>query len=109
MLLATHGSLAIAAAFNRERADNLERALRTSRDIGVAMGVLMTQHKITRDQAFDLLRIVSQNSNRKLHEVEVVVGETGDLPGTKLAPRPDPSPSSSSAAPPPGGRRRDRH
>ena len=90
LLLATHGSLAIAAAFNRERADNLERALRTSRDIGVAMGVLMTQHKITRDQAFDLLRIVSQNSNRKLHEVAVVVGETGDLPWTKLAPRSGP-------------------
>ena len=87
LLLATHGSLAIAAAFNRERADNLERALRTSRDIGVAMGVLMTQHKITRDQAFDLLRIVSQSSNRKLHEVAVVVGDTGDLPWTKLAPR----------------------
>ncbi len=43
LLLATHGSLAIAAEFNRERADNLERALRTSRDIGVAMGVLMNQ------------------------------------------------------------------
>ena len=90
LLLATHGSLAIAAAFNRERADNLERALRTSRDIGVAMGVLMTQHKITRDQAFNLLRIVSQNSNRKLHEVAVVVGETGDLPWTKLAARSGP-------------------
>jgi hypothetical protein len=84
LLLATHGSLAIAAEFNRDRADNLERALRTSRDIGVAMGVLMHQYKITRDQAFDLLRIVSQSSNRKLHEVAGVVGDTGDLPWTNL-------------------------
>ena len=80
LLLATHGSLAIAARFNRDRAQNLERALATSRDIGVAMGVLMIQHKISRDQAFDLLRIVSQNSNRKLHEVASLVGETGSLP-----------------------------
>jgi len=87
LLLATHGSLAIAAEFNRERADNLERALRTSRDIGVAMGVLMHQHKITRDQAFDLLRIASQSSNRKLHEVAAVVGDTGDLPWTNPPPR----------------------
>jgi ANTAR domain len=87
LLLATHGSLAIAAQFNRERADNLERALATSRDIGVAMGVLMNQHKITRDQAFDLLRIVSQSSNRKLHQVARVVGDTGELPWTNLPPR----------------------
>jgi hypothetical protein len=80
LLLATHGSLAIAAEFNRDRAENLERALRTSRDIGVAMGVLMNQHKITREQAFDLLRIVSQSSNRKLHEVAEVVSATGALP-----------------------------
>jgi len=80
LLLATHGSLAVAAEFSRGRAENLERALVTSRDIGVAMGVLMGQHKITRDQAFDLLRIVSQNSNRKLHEVALLVAETGTLP-----------------------------
>jgi len=97
LLLATHGSLAIAAEFNRDRVDNLERALATSRDIGVAMGVLMNQHKITRDQAFDLLRIVSQNSNRKLHQVAVVVADTGALPWTKDSPSrpqvdPDPKP-----------------
>jgi ANTAR domain/GAF domain len=80
LLLATHGSLAIAAEFNRDRVENLERALRTSRDIGVAMGVLMSQHKITREQAFDLLRIVSQSSNRKLHHVAELVAATGCLP-----------------------------
>lgn len=87
LLLATHGSLAIAAKFNQDRVDNLERALDTSRDIGVAMGVLMNQHKITRDQAFDLLRIVSQSSNRKLHQVAIVVADTGTLPWKQDPPR----------------------
>ena len=82
-LLATHGALAISAAAARERAAHLQRALLTNREIGVAMGVLMNQHKIVRRQAFDLLRIASQNTNRKLADIAVEVGDTGtlDLPG----------------------------
>ena len=80
LLLATHSAALAAARFNRERAEHLERALQTSRDIGIAMGVLMTQHKIDRTQAFDLLRIVSQSTNRKLAELALEVGETGVLP-----------------------------
>jgi hypothetical protein len=48
------------------------------------MDVLMTKHKITRSsQAFDLLRVASQNTNRKLADVATEVGGTGtlDLPG----------------------------
>jgi hypothetical protein len=83
MLLATHGALAASAASNRERAHQLQRALETSRDIGMAIGILMHQHKLTRSQAFDLLRIASQNSNRKVHEIAVEVADTGvlTLPG----------------------------
>ena len=86
-LLATHGALAIAAAAARERADQLQRALSSNRDIGVAMGVLMTLHKITRRQAFDLLRVASQNTNRKLSDIATEVGDTGmlDLPGQTVA------------------------
>jgi hypothetical protein len=82
-LLATHGALAVSAAAARERAAQLQQALLTNREIGVAMGVLMNQHKITRRQAFDLLRIASQNTNRKLADIAVEVGDTGtlDLPG----------------------------
>jgi AmiR/NasT family two-component response regulator len=36
-----------------ERAENLQRALRNSRDIGMAMGVLMAQNKVSRQQAFE--------------------------------------------------------
>jgi transcriptional regulator with GAF, ATPase, and Fis domain len=82
-LVATHGALAISAAAARELAAHLQRALQSNRDIGVAMGVLMTEHKITRSQAFDLLRIASQNTNRRLADIAVEVGDTGtlDLPG----------------------------
>lgn len=79
LLLATHGAAAVSAVTNRDRAQHLERALLTNRDIGVALGVLMSSHKITRDEAFGLLRVASQNSNRKLRDVAVEVAETGVL------------------------------
>jgi hypothetical protein len=85
-VLATHGALAVAAAGARERAAGLQRALLSNRDIGVAMGVLMATYKITRDQAFSLLRVASQNSNRKLHEVAAEVADTGTLDVTLVAP-----------------------
>lgn len=77
LLLTTHAAQALAAAQMRDRADNLERALSSNRDIGTAVGVLIAQHKLTRDQAFDLLRIASQNTNRKLHDVALDVIDTG--------------------------------
>lgn len=82
-LLATHGALAISVAAARERAAQLQHALTTNREIGVAMGVLMNQYKITRTQAFDLLRVASQNTNRKLADIAVDIGDSGtlELPG----------------------------
>ena len=88
-LMATHGALAVQAAAAREQAAQLQRALLTSRDIGTAMGVLMAQHKVTRTEAFDLLRVASQTSNRKLADIAADVADTGtlDLPGRWLDPR----------------------
>jgi hypothetical protein len=80
MLLATHGGIALSRVANRDRAGNLDRALQTSRDIGVAIGILMTRHMIPRQQAFELLRITSQRLNRKINELAVEVIETGALP-----------------------------
>jgi len=68
---------AVTVAHLRDRAKNLERALASNRDIGTAVGVLIAQHKLTREQAFDLLRIASQNTNRKLHDVALDVIDTG--------------------------------
>ena len=59
---------------------NLEQALEHSRDIGVAMGILMASEHVTRDCAWDMLRTVSQNQNRKLYLVAAEVVETGELP-----------------------------
>jgi ANTAR domain-containing protein/GAF domain-containing protein len=80
-LLATHGGIALATSTNRQRARNLQRALESNRDIGVAVGILMSRHRITRDQAFTLLRIASQRLNRKVHDLSCDVIDTGALPG----------------------------
>lgn len=77
LLLTTHAAQAVATAHLLDRAHNLERALTSNRDIGTAVGVLMGQHKLTREQSFDLLRIASQNTNRKLHDVALDVIDTG--------------------------------
>jgi ANTAR domain-containing protein/GAF domain-containing protein len=80
MLFATHGALAVAGAAAQEKADNLVIALQNSREIGVAMGVLMTRHQTTREEAFNLLRIASQRMHRKLADVAAEVADTGTLP-----------------------------
>jgi hypothetical protein len=77
LLLTTHAAQAVATAQLVVRAENLERALSSNRDIGTAIGVLVAQHRVTREQAFDLLRIASQNTNRKLHDVALDVIDTG--------------------------------
>jgi GAF domain-containing protein len=78
-VVATHSATALIAASARERVDNLERALDSNRRIGMAMGVLMATHKITEADAFTLLRIASQNSNRKLTDIADDVVNTGIL------------------------------
>lgn len=79
LVLATWGALAITSARRLDRIVNLERALESNRDIGVAIGVLMGLHRVTRDQAFDLLRMASQARHRKLADVARGVAETGSL------------------------------
>jgi hypothetical protein len=80
LLLATHGALAVARAEHRRKANNLTIALKNSREIGIAMGVLMNAAKLTREQAFDLLRVASQHSHRKLADIASEVADTGVLP-----------------------------
>lgn len=80
LMLATHGALAVALSANQLQVENLQKALTSNREIGVAMGILMARHHVTREQAFGLLRMASQNSNRKLHDVALQVVDTGALP-----------------------------
>jgi hypothetical protein len=78
-LLATHAAWAVSMELSRQRAENLEAALASNREIGTAIGVLMAQHKLTREQAHELLRVASQDSNRKMAEIATEVVETGEL------------------------------
>jgi hypothetical protein len=71
-----------AAASRKAEADNLELAVSSNREIGIAVGILMVNHKLTDEQAFDLLSRVSQHSNRKLRLIALEVARAGvlDLP-----------------------------
>jgi GAF domain-containing protein len=88
-VVATHAATALIAASARERVENLQRALSSNRRIGMAMGVLMASRKVTEDDAFILLRLASQNSNRKLADIADDVISTGtlELPPPKPAKR----------------------
>ncbi|MEU6847735.1 GAF and ANTAR domain-containing protein [Streptomyces sp. NPDC046716] len=64
-LLASHAAVALAGA--REHA-GLQRAIDSRHTIGQAMGILMAQHHIDEDEAFNVLRRYSQEKNIKLRE-----------------------------------------
>jgi GAF domain-containing protein len=75
----TYGAELITSRRRRTEIAHLERALASNREIGAAIGVLMAQHRVTREQAFDLLRMASQNSHRKLVDIARDVVDTGTL------------------------------
>jgi GAF domain-containing protein len=79
-VLAAHAAIAMSAALLREQVEQLEDALLSSREIGMAMGVLMGRGGVTQDEAFALLRHASQHLRRKLRDVAADVVETGQLP-----------------------------
>ncbi len=86
MVMAAIGALAVTGVVRREHAVNLERALGNSRVIGMAMGVLMATQPATEDEAFTLLRVASQDRNRKLFEIARDVVDTGVLAGPESTP-----------------------
>ncbi|GAB2592305.1 hypothetical protein Aab01nite_37790 [Paractinoplanes abujensis] len=79
-LFAAHARVLLLHATSAGRAAGLENALTASRQIGMAIGILMNIHKISSDDAFDLLRSSSQRLNRKLRDIADEVTETGTLP-----------------------------
>lgn len=80
LVLATQCSLLISAHLANDRAENLLLALGSNREIGVAVGVIITRLHVTQDQAFALLRMASQDSNRKLVDIAREVADTGEVP-----------------------------
>ena len=61
------------------RAANLEEALASNRRIGMAIGILMAHHRLTEEQAFDVLRRQSNRSNVKLVRLAEGVIYIGEL------------------------------
>ncbi len=72
----------------QQTATQLQAALTSNRQIGVAVGVLMSREKVTSEVAFDLLRLRSNNTNRKLRDVAEEVALTGQLPQPPTRPAP---------------------
>ena len=64
----------------QDKIANLELALLSARRIGQAIGILMTRHQITDDDAFGRLRKTSQRLHRKLRDIAEDVVLTGELP-----------------------------
>jgi hypothetical protein len=63
----------------RAKIDDLETALLSSRRIAAAMGILMSQHHLSMDAAFDVLRVASQHNHRKIRDLAEDVLYTGTL------------------------------
>jgi GAF domain-containing protein len=90
-VFAAHAAIALEDAYYVDKTANLEQALQSNRRIGMAIGVLMAQNKLTEQQAFDLLRVASQNLHVKLREIaeEVILAGSAPTWPTKVA---DPKP-----------------
>ncbi|MBK5990392.1 GAF and ANTAR domain-containing protein [Streptomyces sp. MBT58] len=76
VVLASHAAVAISSARSHAQ---LEEAIATRHQIGEAMGILMARHRITGEQAFNVLRRYSQDNNTKLRDVARQVSERGAL------------------------------
>ena len=62
---------------------NLQQALESNREIGVAMGILMAHGRYTQADAFDQLKLASQRLNRRVRDIASEVALTGSLPVLK--------------------------
>ncbi|MGW7262330.1 GAF and ANTAR domain-containing protein [Streptomyces sp. NPDC054842] len=65
-MLASHAAVVLAGAHT---IDQLEHAMETRHAIGEAMGILMARHQLSEDDAFGVLRRLSQHHNIKLRDV----------------------------------------
>ncbi|HWY01460.1 MAG TPA: ANTAR domain-containing protein, partial [Mycobacterium sp.] len=85
-VLAAFASVAINAVSKGEDAASLRRGLISNREIGKAVGMLMTLNDFTEQEAFDLLRRQSQSFNIKLADVaRLVIEHRGQLPSEPTA------------------------
>ena len=69
IVLASFVSVAMLASDERQAANTLRDGLRSNREIGKAIGLMMAFHKVDDQAAFEMLRRASQDMNIKLAEV----------------------------------------
>lgn len=85
-VLASHAVAAVAADHHQRRS---ERLVSSAREVGTAVGVLMTRCGIARDEALHLLRATAQNRHLSVAEIatEVIDTETRRHPPMPAGPR----------------------
>lgn len=66
-----------AGMLQRDQVEQLELALRTSRTIGAAIGIIMSSRSATQEEAFAVLRSASQDTNRKLRDLAADIVHAG--------------------------------
>lgn len=72
-----------AGMLQRDQVEQLELALRTSRTIGAAIGIIMSSRSATQDEAFAVLRSASQHTNRKLRDLAADIVHAGSTTEVK--------------------------
>jgi hypothetical protein len=69
--------------WHEEHAAHLAEALRSSRKIGAAIGIVMADLRVDELVAFEILSRVSQDTNRKLSEIAHEVVDRGTAKGLR--------------------------
>ena len=77
-MLARHAAVALDSARDTE---HLWKAIDARNLVGQAQGILMERFTIDSEQAFGVLRRISQDNNLKLHEVAQRLIDSRELPG----------------------------
>jgi hypothetical protein len=79
-IVAPFAAQAVQGLLQEQEIGQLRTALHSSRQIGIAVGILMSRRLLTAEQAFAQLVKASQHLNRKLRDIAVEVEHTGVLP-----------------------------
>lgn len=75
------------ALVHREDTENLQAALKTSRTIGAAIGIIMAAYAVDEPGGFAILRKASQDGNRKLAALAEEIVFTGGAVGLPSGPQ----------------------
>ena len=75
-VLASFTSVVLAASERQATAENLRRGLESNREIGKAIGLLMAAHKVSDEEAFQILKSASSRTNTKLAALASKINES---------------------------------